>query len=526
MSTLLIDRFLEQSKLHAERIAIIHNERNITYAALAQRARTLAAYLRKEFHLTHEQLAGIHGTRSIDSITGMLAVMLAGGAYVPLPANWPEGRKRAIIEDAKISVVLEDEFAVPLKTTSWRTVPISKAISEAHESGQQLPERSANQLAYVMFTSGSTGKPKGVMIEQRNVMAMLNGFEKIAPAGPELSGSALVSIGFDVSVWEIYAMLCFGGTLHLIDHPEMTPELARYIASQNIKSAYLPPLLLADFIREIEKAETPPVLERLLVGVEPIQQKTLQRLKAILPGLKIINGYGPTETTICATFYEFKRAIEAERRTPIGKAVDGYRVYLIDEELEPVKKGDEGEILICGAGVGRGYLADTTLTDEKFINDPIEKNKEERCYRSGDYARELPDGNLEFIGRKDQQIKIDGFRVELSEIEAALNRFPGIQQVCVAARERQGRKQIIAYYTASRGQTIDLRDLKSFLKDLLPQSLLPAAYVQVAQFPVTENGKIDRALLPDPAGGEKHKIIPPAGQPGGRPAAHLPGNIP
>jgi amino acid adenylation domain-containing protein len=511
MSTLLIDRFLEQSERHAERIAIIHNERKITYAALAQRARALAAYLHEEFHPAHEQLVGIHGTRSIDSITGMLAVMLAGGAYVPLPANWPEGRKRAIIEDAKISVVLEDEFAVPLDSTSWRTILIRTAISETHVSGRQLPERSVNQLAYVMFTSGSTGKPKGVMIEQRNVMAMLNGFEKIAPAGPELSGSALVSIGFDVSVWEIYAMLCFGGTLHLIDHPEMMPELARYIASQSIKSAYLPPLLLADFIREIEKAETQPVLERLLVGVEPIQQKTLQRLTNILPGLKIINGYGPTETTICATFYEFKRAIEAERRTPIGKAVDGYRVYLIDEELEPVKKGDEGEILICGAGVGRGYLADTTLTDEKFINDPFEKNKEERCYRSGDYARELPDGNLEFIGRKDQQIKIDGFRVELSEIEAALNRFPGIQQVCVAARERQGRKQIIAYYTASRGQTIDLRDLKSFLKDLLPQSLLPAAYVQIAQFPVTENGKIDRALLPDPAGGEKHKIIPPLG---------------
>ncbi len=511
MNTLLVDQFLEQSKRHADRIAIIHTGRKITYAELAQRALALAAYLQAEFHLAHEQLIGIHGTRSIESITGMLAVMLAGGAYVPLPANWPEGRKRAIIEDAKISIVLEDEFAAPFESTSGKAVSIGKAISATGESGHRLPELSADQLAYVMFTSGSTGKPKGVMVEQRNVMAMLKGFEKIAPVGGELSGSALVSIGFDVSVWEIFSMLCFGGTLHLIDHPEMVPELARYFCDQGIRSAYLPPLLLADFIRELEKPGIKPVLERLLVGVEPILQKTLAAIKDHIPGLRIINGYGPTETAICATFYEFKSAVEAERRTPIGKAVDGYRVYLVDEQFKPVKKGDEGEILICGAGVARGYFADAVLTDEKFIRDPSEENKMGRCYRSGDYARELPDGNLEYCGRKNQQIKIDGYRVELSEIEAALNRFPQIGQACAAVRQRHGRRQIIAYYTASGDQAIDLQELKSFIRDLLPQSMLPAAYAQVAQFPVTENGKIDRALLPDPTGEEKHKIIPPQG---------------
>ena len=248
----------------------------------------------------------------------------------------------------------------------------------------------------------------------------------------------------------------------MIDHPEMVPELAAYYSDQGITSAYLPPLILDDFIHEIAAQKRPSALARLLVGVEPISQQTLADFQAAVPRLRIINGYGPTETTICATFYPFEGAYDPQRRTPIGKAAAGNQIYLVDDQLHKVPPGEEGELIICGAGVGRGYYHDARLTDEKFIPNSFVKEGG-CCFRSGDYARELPDGNLEFIGRRDQQVKLDGYRIELGEIEAALLRLPQMQRaLALLVQPQQGCRAIAAYYTTRDGRPLDQLEIKHF----------------------------------------------------------------
>ena len=492
----LAGRFLECAGRFPERTAIVHQSHAITYAELKRNAQRLAHYLVNQYHIEPEQLVGIHGLRSIDSITAMLAAMLAGGAYVPIPADWPALRKREIITDAHMDFLLNADLSAAGDWCDAALVPVAEICRQERDEHISLPELKTEQLAYVIYTSGSTGKPKGAMLEHRNTLNMLDAFEQLAPHAPAPVGAGLVSIGFDVSVWEIFSVLCFGGTLHLIDHPEMVPDLVRYFGDHQIDSAYLPPMILDDFIQSAGDQGVGLALQRMLVGVEPIAQQTLQRFMDVLPGLKIINGYGPTETAICATFYPFQKALKPERRTPIGKALAGNRVYLVDEHDEQVAAGEEGEILICGAGVGRGYYADAELTAAKFISDPFSRG-DERCFRSGDFARRLPDGNIEFIGRKDQQFKLSGYRVEAGEIEAALMKCRDVQHAVVLVRQAAGEtKYISAYYTTTNGQPLQVGEMRKVLAEHLPVYMQPHTLQHLDEFPRTINGKIDRSRLP------------------------------
>ena len=494
MNNTLIHHFLQQATAHPERVALVHNERRVTYGKLAENASKLAAYLLREGQAAPEQLIGVHGARTIESVTAMLGILQAGGAYVPLPLDWPLGRTRTIMREAGLRLVFTDGADFDAQD-DIRIIPTAEVLKAETTAVIQADGVRAGQLAYVMFTSGSTGTPKGVMIEHGNVLAMLNGFEQVAPHPQPLVGSALVSIGFDVSVWEIFSNLCFGGTLHLIDHPEQVPELAAYCCRQGLTSAYLPPLILEDFIREIAAQKRLAALSRLLVGVEPISQQTLADFQRAVSGLRIVNGYGPTETTICATFYPFEGAREPQRRTPIGRAVPGSQIYLVDEQLREVPAGQEGELVICGAGVGRGYYQDARLTAEKFISNPFAKDGG-RCFRSGDFARALPDGNLEFIGRRDQQVKLNGYRVELGEIETTLMCYAGIQRALVLIVEAgTGIRTLAGFYTSVDGKALDTSELKAFLRAELPNYMLPRVITHLQDFPLTANGKIDRQRL-------------------------------
>jgi amino acid adenylation domain-containing protein len=490
----LIHHFLEQAAQHPDRIALVHNNRRITYARLAENAGRLAAHLRREYRLEPEGLVGVLGTRSFESITAMLGILQAGGSYVPLPVDWPRARISALIREAGLQCVFNDGTS-PYMQVGVSLLSVVHLLLEEKQCLTGADLAAEDRLAYVIYTSGSTGVPKGAMIEHRNVLAMLDGFEQVAPHTDPLVGSALVSIGFDVSVWEIFSVLCYGGTLHLIDHPEQVPELAAYYCQQGITSAYLPPLILDDFIHEVYSQKRPAVLNRLLVGVEPIPQQTLADFQRAVPRLRIVNGYGPTETTICATFFPFEGTREPQRRTPIGKAVAGNQVFLVDNQLREVRPGEEGELLICGAGVGRGYYRDARLTDEKFISNPFKENGG-RCFRSGDFARALPDGNLEFIGRRDQQIKLSGYRIELGEIGSALMRCPGVKRALALLAEPQaGSRSLAAFYTSLDGKPLDPSELKSFLCSELPVYMLPRAIIHLEEFPLTSNGKIDRRRL-------------------------------
>lgn len=492
----LIECFREITQQQPDRKAIVHQDRSITYAELLSRAESVAAFLLNNKHVIHEEPIGVHGSRSINSIIGMLGAMMAGGAYVPIPSDLPHNRKLEIIKEGNIQVSLDDGSGSLIEIGKNKQISI-ETICSGKQPSAKFPSLSAEQLAYVIYTSGSSGKPKGVMIEHRNVVALLDAFEKVAPHPESLVGTALVSIGFDVSVWEIFTILCFGGTLHIIDHPQMLTKLASYFVEQDISSAYLPPMILDDFLDKLKNQRSQIALRRLLVGVEPIPQKTLQKYLDAIPGLSLVNAYGPTETTICATFYPFGKAIEDEQRTPIGWAADGYQVHIVNENLEPVENGDEGEILICGAGVGRGYYHDTELSALKFIQDPFSK-KPNRCFRSGDFGRRLTDGSIEFIGRHDQQIKVDGFRVECGEIESVLNKHKNIQRVLVVTREKpEGGIRINAYYTTRDGNNISQSEIRKIISRQLPYYMQPHGLIHLKEFPKTANGKIDRRRLPE-----------------------------
>ncbi|MEK8019224.1 MAG: amino acid adenylation domain-containing protein, partial [Candidatus Parabeggiatoa sp.] len=387
-------------------------------------------------------------------------------AYVPFDPNYPQERLVFMLEDSKVLLLLtkqklmaqlpEQKAQVICLDNDWGM--ISKASSENINSGV-----CSDNLAYVMYTSGSTGKPKGVMIEHRNVLAMLHGFEHVAPSSQALIGTSVCPFSFDVSVWEFFSNLCFGGTVHLLTpevliHPE---SFVSYLVDHQITCTYIPPALLPDVAGQIEKWGTQIKLNRILVGVEPIEQGILQRFRHFSKRMHIVNGYGPTETTICATFFSFLTAKDLSRRTPIGRGVQGYEVHLMNPHLQLVPIGVIGEIMIGGIGLARGYLNRPDLTIEKFIHNPffdlkldsnnhqkltINNQKSERLYKTGDLARYLPDGNIEFLGRIDNQVKLRGFRIELGEIESALNQHPNIRETVVIAREDQpGNKRLVAY---------------------------------------------------------------------------------
>ena len=496
----LVGRFQQQADLVPDQTAVVFGQQTLTYAELNTQANQLAHYLGKQ-GVQKGMTVGLFMERSVSMVVSILAILKAGAAYLPIDPAYPAERTRFMVADGQVSVVLTQQALLEKCPTGQMTDQI--ICLEDHAIVQEptgAPEVAitAQDLAYILFTSGSTGQPKGVMVEHRNVLAMVNGFEQTAPAGEQLRGTALCSYGFDVSVWEIFSNLCFGGTVYVVP-PEIVAshnQFAQYLIAHDITSAYIPPALLPMVIQELEKAdhgsEHKIVLDRILVGVEPIQQKLLQRYRQRLPQLRIVNGYGPTETTVCATFYAFDTVTDPQGIVPIGKAVPGYEVYVVNAQGQQVPMGVKGEIVIGGAGLSRGYLNRPELMAERFIENPFGAGK---LYKTGDQARQSLDGNLEFLGRLDHQVKIRGFRVELREVEAALNQHPSIQQgVVIAEKNSQGRQSLLAYVVTSES-SLTHREIRDVLQQNLPDYMVPTGFVLLDHLPLTPNGKVDRRLL-------------------------------
>jgi amino acid adenylation domain-containing protein len=382
------------------------------------------------------------------------------------------------------------------------------AITGLHDDNP-VANATAENLAYVLFTSGSTGTPKGVKVTHGNVLAFLDGFETIAPWQSTTNsdtkalrrGTSVCPYSFDVSVWEFFSMLCYGGTLHLL-HREISGDpdrLANFFVDNNIKNAYIPPALLMDLVELFESRKLPFPLKRMLVGVEPIKQGILQRYRDLSAHVHIINGYGPTESTVCATFYNFRSATRMDRRTPIGTAVPGYSVYLVDQNIQLVPTGVIGEIVIGGCGLAQGYLNRPEMTKQKFIPNPFSDDPHSRLYKTGDMARMLTDGNIEYVSRRDNQVKLRGFRIEPGEIEAAIVQHHDVAQAVVMLREDQpDNTRLVAYAVSDGDKQPTAEALKDFLKSRLPDYMIPSAVVFLDTFPLTPNGKVDRRALPKP----------------------------
>ena len=492
----LVTCFQQHAKRTPDQPAVVCDQQTLTYAELETQANQLAHYLQRQ-GMAQGMTVGLLMQRSVRMVVSILGILKAGAAYLPIDPAYPTERTTFMVRDGQVAVLLTQQCLlnnVPDTQVPVLSLEAQQAAIAAEPTHPPDVELTGQDLAYVLFTSGSTGQPKGVMVEHGNVLAMLQGFEQTAPAGHDLRGAAVCSYGFDVSVWELFANLCFGGTVHILAADVVTSHhrLAQYLITHQITSAYIPPALLPTVIERLAKATGTIALDRILVGVEPIQQQLLQRYRQRLPQLRIVNGYGPTETTICATFYAFDTPTDPQANTPIGKAVPGYEVYVVNPQGQQVPIGVKGEIVIGGAGLSRGYLHRPELMRERFIDNPFGPGK---LYKTGDQARSQLDGNLVFLGRLDDQVKIRGFRVELSEVETALNQHPQIQQAVVLAQATPQGSQALMAYLVTADAPLTSSQIRDSLQQKLPDYMVPGTFMILDALPLTPNGKVDRRRL-------------------------------
>jgi amino acid adenylation domain-containing protein/non-ribosomal peptide synthase protein (TIGR01720 family) len=495
-------------------VAVVDERQALTYAELNRRANQLAHHL-QALGVGPDTPIGVCLDRSADVIVSLLGILKAGGAYVPLDPTYPLERLQFMLEDSQVPIVLtrqtlRSQLLDPKSKTQnpkaiW--LDTDQARIAAADDTNPSSAVTSSSLAYILYTSGSTGRPKGVCCQHQGVINLLADFERQQPLGVGDACSWWTSLNFDVAVYEIFAPLLTGGTLHIV--PEAvraeSARLIEWLDAHDIQSAYLPPFMVADFAAWLQTAAQPFDLRRLLVGVEPIREPLLAAISARLPNLHILNGYGPTEATVCCTLYPVTADHAPNRNTPIGKPMANTQIYLLDRHLQPVPVGVPGELCIGGDGLARGYLNRPDLTAERFLPSPFSPparggSRREVIYKTGDMARWLPDGNVEFIGRTDFQVKVRGYRIELGEIEAVLNQHPEVRKSVALTWEgaSAGDKRLAAYVVAAPDSSLTPEALREFARARLPDYMLPAAFMLLDALPVTANGKVDRRALPAP----------------------------
>ncbi|MEM8932991.1 MAG: amino acid adenylation domain-containing protein, partial [Acidobacteriota bacterium] len=495
-------------------IAIVDGAAAIDFATLDRRSRRLAERL-VAAGCRPEEPIGLALDRSLDLIVAMLGVLRAGGAYLPLDPAHPDERRRYLVDDAGLRLVVvatddaaagdaanDDVAADTAAAPAWLDGSAVRrlALDDEPPTGEPLPVGDPAGLAYVLYTSGSTGRPKGVACGHAGVGRLLADFDERAAIAPGDRCAWWTSPNFDVSVYEIFSALTAGATLVVV--PESVRSdgaaFASWLDRERIASAYVPPFLLAELAASLDDGARPP-LRRLLVGVEPIAESLLLAIRQRLDGLEVINGYGPTEATVCSTLHRVA-GVAGAGATPIGRPVLGTTVDLLDRQLRPVPPGVAGEVHLGGDGLARGYFGRPALTAERFVPDPFAgrwgRAPGARVYRTGDLARRRHDGIHCFVGRRDFQVKLFGHRIELGEIETALDRHPAVARSVVVLREdTPGRPRLVAYVT---GDAPEPRTLREHLRDRLPDYMVPASIVILGALPVTPNGKVDRRALPAP----------------------------
>jgi aspartate racemase len=490
--------FEKQAGRTPDAIAVVYNNKRVSYGELNRRANQIAHHL-ISLGVGPEVRVGICLQRSVDMVATLLGILKAGAVYVPLDADYPPNRLRFIERDAELSVVVTDIACA-------RLLPELTASLVCVDTLTRLLDRNSNPVcrtqptnpAYVTYTSGSTGTPKGVEVLHRGIVRLICGadYARMDPADVFLQ---LAPISFDASTFELWGALLSGARCILFPGKVATAvELGRVLAKERVTILWLTATyfnLLLDEAPEIFKT-----VKQLVVGGEVLSVAHIHRALALLPDTQIINGYGPTESTTFTCTYHIERNLKADVTSiSIGKPIANTKVYVLDGHLEPVPIGVPGELYIGGDGLARGYLNRPDLTAERFIPSPFSTDSDSRLYRTGDIVRYLPDGNLEFLGRLDHQVKIRGHRVELGEIEAALSAHPAVRAAVANCTGDQACKEVIAWVVPSPGQKPATTELQSFLKQNLPDWMVPGRMFCVTSLPLTPSGKVDRTALVAPA---------------------------
>jgi amino acid adenylation domain-containing protein len=478
------------AKRSPDATALTMGSERLTYAELNQRADRLSGYL-VSLGVGPEVAAGICLERSFDYIVGALAVWKAGGAYLPVDPKWPEERRAFVLEDAQARVLITRGTTAG---ATWIVDLDRDADKIARAAPPSLPKTKPEDLAYIIYTSGSTGGPKGVEVTHANLLNLSSWHRRSFGVSAKDRASHIAGLAFDAAVWEIWPYLSAGASIALPDETtRVSSELLReWLTAERVTISFVPTALAEPMIQSPWPRQT--ALRYLLTGADTLHQFPS-------PGLpfQLVNNYGPTECTVVATSGIVSPASTTGGKPAIGKAIANARIYLLNENLQPVAAGETGEIFIGGAGVARGYRNRPGLTAERFLADPFSTAAGSRMYRTGDLGAWLPDGQIAFQGRVDNQEKIRGHRIEPDEIVSVLMRHAGVSSAAVAACGPASNPQLAAYIVPAAGPVPRSCELREFLSRELPEYMIPSQFVRLTALPLTSNGKLDRTALPIPA---------------------------
>ena len=476
-----------------EAVAVVAGEQALNYRELNRRANQLAHYL-QALGVGSNVLVGLCVERSLDMVIGLLGILKAGGAYVPMDPTYPAERLAFMLQDAQAPVLVTQKQLVAHLPTQAHVVCLDADAAMLAQQAQTEPVCvvTGDDLAYVIYTSGSTGRPKGVMISHESLLNLVCWHRSAFEVTASDRATQVASPAFDATGWELWPYLTAGASVYLPDEEtRVSPALLRdWLIRREITISFLP-TILAESIIALQWPQQIS-LRLLLTGADTLQHYP----SATLP-FALINNYGPTEATVVATSGQVFPQERPDGPPSIGRPIANTQVYMLDEQLRQVPIGRSGELYIGGFGLAKGYLNCPELTAERFIVHPFEAGK--RLYRTGDLARYLPDGQIAFLGRADQQIKLRGYRIEPGEIVAVLNAHPAVQASVVVAREDvPGERHLVAYVVLAPSASLTANALRETLAQSLPDYMIPALFVQLDTLPQTHNGKVDRTVLPLP----------------------------
>ncbi|WP_375511203.1 amino acid adenylation domain-containing protein [uncultured Nostoc sp.] len=493
--------FEEQVERTPKSIAVVYEQEQLSYGELNARANKVARQL-QQLGVERETIVGLYVERSLLTSIGLLGILKAGGAYLPLDPQLPSERLNMMLQDAGVEVILTQQHLASCVSEQVASVVCLDRDWEAIaiQSEENLPSTTTvENLVYVIYTSGSTGTPKGVSIEHRQLLNYVYSIVEKLDLTPGCSFATVSILAADLGNTMIFPSLLTGGCLHVISQERVTNPQAwgDYCTYHGIDCLKIVPSHLNVLLSAAQPEKILPQ-RRLILGGEACSWQLVAKIQHYAPKCKIFNHYGPTETTVGVLTYQVEDSeVGVNSQTvPLGRPLANTQIYLLDSHQQPVAVGVPGELCIAGLGLARGYLQKPQQTTAKFIPNPLSSSEGARLYRTGDLARYLPDGNIEYLGRIDNQIKLRGFRIELGEIEAALSQHPEVRETIVIAREDQpGNKHLVAYIVPN-SENLAVSVLRDFLQKKLPNYMIPAAFVLLNALPLTPNGKVNRKALP------------------------------
>lgn len=475
-------------------IALVFGKEQLTYAELNARANRLARRLRAT-GVGSETLVGCCMERSIELIVALVAILKAGGGYVPLDPAYPKERFNFLLHDTQTKVMLTQKSLASTVLADYQEtcVLVDDSWSSGPDPGNPTLAGGPNSLAYVMYTSGSTGQPKGVMVENRGIIRLVRN-TNFCRFGADEIFVQFAPISFDASTLEIWGPLLNGGRLVVMPpNPTSLEDLGRVLREQNVTTLWLTAGLFNLVVEE--RLEDLNSVRQLLAGGDVLSPRHVRQALQRLPNCRLINGYGPTENTTFTCCHSIYPGELVPEPIPIGRPISNTQVYILDEQLRPVPAGTAGELYAAGDGLARGYLNNPETTNQKFLRNPFAAGHDGRMYRTGDLARWRSDGLIEFLGRADNQVKINGRRIEPGEVEVALATHERVKQSCVVSHiAENGSNRLIAYYISS-DSLLEEAELRKFLVEKLPEFMIPARFILVKSLPLTPNGKVDRSAL-------------------------------